>query len=194
MAHKTMKMSGKRYPTEVKIEAVRQVTDRVHTVVLGKSRGQHRVYRLKRDEGLKAEVGYRHRKMHYRDKPEAAAPNTVARQFDPPQPNQAWVTDTTLIRTHEGWLYLTVVIDLHSRQVVGKPMQSRIRADLALKAQPMSVWRRNPGRFGTKFENSGDLVRYRGTGLLFKQLINPLIRNLRFSHCCVMPYCFPLGG
>jgi putative transposase len=44
------------------------------------------------------------------------------------EPNRAWVTDITYIRTHEGWLspkgtsfgaYLAVVLDLFSRQVIG---------------------------------------------------------------------------
>ncbi len=38
------------------------------------------------------------------------------------------------IRTHEGWLYLAVVIDLFSRLVVGWSMKSRITADLVLDA------------------------------------------------------------
>ncbi len=42
-------------------------------------------------------------------------PNTLNRQFDVVEPDLAWVTDFTYIRTHEGWLYLTVVIDLFSR-------------------------------------------------------------------------------
>jgi len=32
-------------------------------------------------------------------------------------PNETWVTDITYIRTHEGWLYLAVVLDLYSRRV-----------------------------------------------------------------------------
>jgi len=39
-----------------------------------------------------------------------------------------------MIRTREGWLYPAVVVDLYSRQVVGWSMQSRIHADLVLKA------------------------------------------------------------
>lgn len=35
-----------------------------------------------------------------------------------------WVTDITYIRTYEGWLYLAVVLDLFSRQVVGWSMKS----------------------------------------------------------------------
>ena len=45
-----------------------------------------------------------------------------------------WVTDITYIRTHEGWSYLAVVIDLFSRWVVGWSMQSRMTTDLALQA------------------------------------------------------------
>jgi putative transposase len=54
------------------------------------------------------------------------------------------VTDITYIRTHEGWLYLAVVIDLFSRLVVGWSMKSRITTDLVLDALLMALWRRNP--------------------------------------------------
>ena len=46
-------------------------------------------------------------------------PSTLNRRFDPDAPNQIWVTDITMIRTHEGWLYVCVVLDLFSRAVVG---------------------------------------------------------------------------
>jgi putative transposase len=59
-------------------------------------------------------------------------------------PNQSWVTDITYIRTHEGWLYLAVVLDLFSRQVIGWSMRSRIDTDLVLSALLMAVWRRKP--------------------------------------------------
>jgi putative transposase len=54
------------------------------------------------------------------------------------------VTDITYLRTHEGWLYLTVVIDLFSRQVVGWAMQGHMTTDLVLRALTMAVWRRRP--------------------------------------------------
>ena len=54
------------------------------------------------------------------------------------------MTDITYIRTHEGWLYLAVVIDLYSRRVVGWSMQSRMQMDLVLSAVLMAVWRRKP--------------------------------------------------
>ena len=48
------------------------------------------------------------------------------------EPNKVWVTDITYIRTHEGWLYLAVVLDLFSRQVIGWSMQPRMESDLVI--------------------------------------------------------------
>ena len=60
------------------------------------------------------------------------------------EPNKVWVKDITYLRTYEGWLYLTVVIDLFSRQVIGWSMSSRIDKELAIRALLMTVWRRKP--------------------------------------------------
>ncbi len=57
---------------------------------------------------------------------------------------QSPVTDITYIRTHEGWLYLAVVVDLFSRKIIGWSMQSRMTKDIVLNALLMAVWRRNP--------------------------------------------------
>lgn len=54
------------------------------------------------------------------------------------------MTDITYIKTHEGWLYLSVVIDLVSRRVVGWSAQPRMTTDLALQALLAAVWRRKP--------------------------------------------------
>lgn len=54
------------------------------------------------------------------------------------------MTDITYIKTHEGFSYLAVVIDLFSRRVVGWSMQNRQPTDLVLQALLMAVWRRKP--------------------------------------------------
>jgi putative transposase len=59
-------------------------------------------------------------------------------------PDKAWVTDITYIRTHEGFAYLAVVIDLYSRRVIGWSMQSRQTTDVVVQALVMAVWRRKP--------------------------------------------------
>jgi putative transposase len=68
----------------------------------------------------------------------------LQRQFNPDAPDERWVTDITYIRTHEGWLYLAVVVDLFSRKIIGWSMQSRMTKDIVLNALLMAVWRRNP--------------------------------------------------
>jgi len=111
---------------------------------LGERCGKHRVARLMRREGLRAQVGYRRRPSHHGGRPAVVAPNHLQRQFAVSEPNRAWVTDITYLRTHEGWLYLAVVLDLFSRQVIGWSMQTRIDRTLVLNALLMAVWRRQP--------------------------------------------------
>ena len=110
---------------------------------IGEACGVNRVHRLMKANGLKSQRGYR-KPRSYAGTPSVVAANTLARQFNPIEPNQSWVTDITYIRTHEGWLYLAVVIDLFSRLVVGWSMKSRITTDLVLDALLMALLRRNP--------------------------------------------------
>jgi putative transposase len=111
---------------------------------VGEVCGKHRIARLMRGEGLRAQVGYGRRPGVRGGKPSIVANNHLARQFDVAGANQAWVTDITYIRTHEGWLYLAIVLDLFSRQVVGWSMQSSLHTDVVLQALIMAVWRRKP--------------------------------------------------
>ena len=120
----------------------RKITDDLRD--LGETCGKHRVHRLMRVEGLRSQTGYRRRPSHRHGRPSVVAPNHVQQQFDVTEPNRIWVTDITYIRTHEGWLYLAVVLDLFSRQVVGWSMQSRMDRELAINALLMAVWRRHP--------------------------------------------------
>ena len=113
---------------------------------LGERCGKHRVARLLKLEGLRSQTGYRRRPGMRGGKPAVVAQNHLQRQFLVNKPNQSWVTDITYIRTHEGWLYLSVVLDLFSRQIVGWSMGERMTRDLAIGALLMAVWRRKPGQ------------------------------------------------
>jgi transposase InsO family protein len=68
----------------------------------------------------------------------------LQRQFTATQPNTAWVTDITYIRTWQGWLYLAVVMDLFSRLIVGWAAGPTIHRELVLNAVLMAVRRRRP--------------------------------------------------
>jgi len=120
----------------------RKITDDLRDV--GECCGKHRVYRLMRLAGIRSQSGYGGRPGRYAGRPSVVAPNHLQQQFDAAEPNQLWVTDITYIRTYEGWLYLAVVLDLFSRQVVGWSMRSRMDRELAINALLMAVWRRQP--------------------------------------------------
>ena len=93
--------------------------------------------------GIKAQVGYRS-PCARKGEASIVTPNRLQRQFNPDSPDERWVTDITYIRTHEGWLYLAVVVDLFSRKVIGWSMQPRMTKEIVLNALLMAVWRRNP--------------------------------------------------
>ena len=72
------------------------------------------------------------------------APNLLERNFSASEPNKIWVTDITYVWTWEGWLYLSIVLDLYSRGIVGLAMSNRITDDLTQNALNQAVGRRNP--------------------------------------------------
>ena len=107
---------------------------------------RRRVCRLMKEQGLYCKTK---RKFKYTTDSNHALPvaaNLLNRDFSPSKPNQAYVGDITYIPTQEGWLYLAVVIDLYSRQVVGWSMNKRMRAELVNNALLMALWKRKPVR------------------------------------------------
>jgi putative transposase len=79
------------------------------------------------------------------DPAHAPAPNLVARDFAAPAANRLWLGDITYVATREGWLYLAVLLDAHSRRVVGWAVAEHLRAELALDALAMALRNRRPG-------------------------------------------------
>ncbi|MBC3788871.1 transposase InsO family protein [Spirosoma sp. LMG 31448] len=73
------------------------------------------------------------------------AENHLNRQFNPIKPGQAWVSDLTYIATGEGWLYLTIIMDLYDRKVIGWALSTSMKASettmpawqMALKNRPI---------------------------------------------------------
>jgi putative transposase len=100
---------------------------------------------LMRKSGLavKTTRKFRHTTDSNHNRP--VADNLLRREFDPEQPNEAWVSDITYIPTREGWLYLAVVEDLYARKVVGWAMAARMSSRLVVEALTMAVQRRLPG-------------------------------------------------
>jgi putative transposase len=110
---------------------------------IGETCGKHRVARIMKANGIKAIHGYKIPRGPY-GRPSIIAPNKLQREFTVDNPDRAWVTDITYIRTWQGWLYLAVVMDLFARKVVGWSMKPTLARELVLDAILMAVWRRKP--------------------------------------------------
>ncbi len=72
------------------------------------------------------------------------APNLLGQVFTVDHPNRVWVSDITYISTGEGWLYLAMIKDIHSRLVVGWSMGDRLQRELVIDAFKQAVMRRRP--------------------------------------------------
>ena len=72
------------------------------------------------------------------------AANVLDGNFVADVPNTKWAGDISYIWTREGWLYLAVILDLHSRRVVGWAVSDRMKKDLAIHALDMAVRLRKP--------------------------------------------------
>lgn len=70
----------------------------------------------------------------------ALSPNLLNREFNPDQQGKVWVSDITYVRTMEGWLYLTVILDLADRKVIGWSTSKTMKAaDTIIPAWKMAV-------------------------------------------------------
>ena len=106
--------------------------------------GRYKVRRLMRDLGLKAKVRRRFKVTTESRHSFPVAPNILERRFDVKEANKVWAADISYVWTLEGWLYLAVVMDLYSRQIVGWALDKRIKKQLTLNALSMAYWRRKP--------------------------------------------------
>jgi putative transposase len=154
--------ASRRRPESERAKANRQLSTKIHAVYEtsrrtygsprvylelrdgGHEAGRHRVARLMRSEGLVARKKKRFRVTTQSNHSEPIARNVLARNFEVKKPNQVWVGDITYLPTADGWLYLAVLLDLHSRAVVGWAMSEYLDASLALAALRMALERRQP--------------------------------------------------
>ncbi len=99
-----------------------------------------------RRQGLRAKAAKRFKATTSSDHGRPVAQNVLAQDFTASGPNQKWVGDITYLWTDEGWVYLAVILDLHSRQVIGWAMDKTMTAQLVCDALQMALWRRQMPR------------------------------------------------
>ena len=107
--------------------------------------GRKRVARLMRARGLVAQRPRRFRVTTQSRHAHPVAPNLLQRKFVVAGRNRVWAGDITYVPTGEGWLYLAVLLDLHSRRVVGWAAGETLERELALAALRRALATRRPG-------------------------------------------------
>lgn len=109
---------------------------------LGYRCSRNRVARLMRHHNIRAWQKRSYKKTTQSNHAYPVAANKLGQRFQVSQPNKVWSSDITYIATAEGWLYLAVVMDLFSRQIIGWSMQLSLKRPLVLDALKMALQRR----------------------------------------------------
>jgi putative transposase len=109
----------------------------------GHAIGRHRARSLMREAQLA--VARRRTHRYRRAEGEAlVAPNLLERQFEPGAINRVWAGDITYVRTRQGWSYLAIVMDLHSRRIVGWAFAMQADTELVIQALQQARRSRRP--------------------------------------------------
>jgi transposase InsO family protein len=112
----------------------------------GRKVSKNRVARRMHKAGLRSKIRRKYRvttdsKHHF-----PVAPNLLERNFTAQAPDTVWVSDITYLATKTGWLYLTVIIDLFSRMVVGWALSSSLSHEMVVVALKRAISRRRPAK------------------------------------------------
>jgi len=108
---------------------------------------ENTVARVMQDAGIQSKAAKKFKVTTDSNHAFPVAENVLNREFDSATgPNQLWVSDITYIWTMEGWLYLTCILDLYSRKVVGWSMSSRMTKEFVEAALHMALQGRCPGQ------------------------------------------------
>jgi len=111
---------------------------------LGFKTSKSKVERLMRENKIRAKMKRKFKATTNSKHDHPVAKNILNRNFAPEAVNKVWAGDITYIWTKEGWLYLAVILDLFSRQVVGWSMSERMTKGLAINGLSMAITKRRP--------------------------------------------------
>jgi len=105
---------------------------------------KNRVARLMRKQGITARSKKRFKVTTNSKHHLPVSSNLVEMQFNPREKNSLWTTDITYIRTREGWLYLSVILDLWSRTVISWDANRSMDENLVIKPLEKALRDRKP--------------------------------------------------
>jgi putative transposase len=122
--------------------------------------GRDQVARLMADLNLFGVVRGKAKRTTIQSDTDARPADLVDRVFKAVAPNLLWVADLTYVSTWAGTIYVSFVIDVFSRRIVGWRVSSSLRADLALDALEMAIWTRGSKMLNGLVHHSDRGVQY----------------------------------
>jgi len=120
---------------------------RIHAIL--KKQGEHcsrkRIAKIMKQNQIQAKTRKRWKPAAKASRDSSKiAPNLLEQNFATARENIVWVLDITYVETQEGWLYVSTVLDLYSRRIVGLSMGSRMGADLVIRSLNQAIQHRSP--------------------------------------------------
>lgn len=106
--------------------------------------GRFKVTSLMKKLGLYVKQRVSYKVTTSRKHSHSVAKNVLNQQFNPKYANQAWAGDVTYLRTAKGWMYLSIVMDLYSRKIIGWSLDKRMTVDLVKSSMQMAITLRKP--------------------------------------------------
>ena len=120
---------------------------RIHAALLakGESCSRKRVARLMKHPNIQAKMYKKCKKTtNQSDKPYYRGEDLVKQHFYAQKPNRLWVSDISYIKVKGGFAYLSVILDLFSRKVVGMALRDNMKTDLIIEALNQALLQRKP--------------------------------------------------
>jgi putative transposase len=100
------------------------------------------IAKLMTQAGLKARNGKNYKYFLSPNQFNHVSDNLLRRDFTAEKPNEKWVSGVTYIKVKKGHVYLAVIMDLFSRQVIGWAMDATMTADLIIVTFEMAIAKR----------------------------------------------------
>jgi len=122
---------------------------RVHAELLelGYNCSRPRVARLMHAHKIQAKMYKKFKKTTIQsDKPYHRGEDLVQQNFTSLVPNSVWVADISYIAVNNKWVYLSIVLDLFSRKVVGMALEETMKAELVINALTSATYTRKPAK------------------------------------------------
>src|SRR5208282_4255077 len=112
----------------------------------GDTCSKNRVARIMKENDIRAKTARKFKVTTNSKHNLPVSDNLLMQDFYVSAPDRVWVSDITYIRTQEGWVYLSIILDLYSRKIVGWSTSDRITKKVVTDALLKAIWNRKPSK------------------------------------------------